>query len=149
MPLVNLTVVSPCRTHIAWTVVQVEDGLTFVTLFQKILAGAHPQLQVDEQLSHSTLDKAFVGHSKESMSVVDEKLVLNDVCSMFGSHIEYLVQLQLTVPDVPQSSQTLRNAFTIVMSSSRVRESEKKLPPRIQVRTKKDQLYNDVVSFFE
>ena len=35
------------------------------------------------------------------------------------------------------------------MSSSRAMESEKKLPPRIQVRTKKDQLYNDVVSFFE
>ena len=149
MPLVNLTVVSPCRTHIVWRVVQVEDGLTFVTLFQKTLAGAHPQLQVDEQLSRSTLDQVFVGHSKESMSIVDEKLVMNDVCSMFGSHIKYLVQLQLTVPDVPQSSQTLRNAFTILMSSSRAMKSEKKLPPRIQVRTKKDQLYNDVVSFFE
>ena len=125
MPLVNLTLVSLCRTHIAWTVVQVEDGLTFVTLFQKILTGAHPWVQVDEQLSHSTLDKVFVGHSKESISVVDEKLVMNDVCSMFSSHIKYLVQLQLTVPDVPQSSQTLRNAFTILMSSSRVRESEK------------------------
>ena len=86
--------------HIAWTVVQVQDGLTFVTLFQKILVGDHPWLQVDEQLSCSTLDKFFVGHSKESMSVVDEKFVMNDVCSMFGSLIN-LVQLQLTVPDVP------------------------------------------------
>ena len=122
MPLVNLALVSLCRTHIAWTV-QVEDGLTFVMLFQKILAGAHPRLQVDEQLSRSMLDKVFVGHSKESMSVVDKKLVVNDVCSMFGSHIKYLVQLQLTVPDVPQSSKTLRNAFTILMSSSRARET--------------------------
>ena len=64
--------------------------------------------QVDEQLCRSTLDQAFVDHSKEFMSVVDEKLVVNDVCSMFGSQIKYLVQLQLTVPDVPQSSQTLR-----------------------------------------
>ena len=109
------------------------------------LVGTLPRLQVDEQLSRSTLDKVFVGHLKESMSVVDEKLVVNDVCSMFGSHIKYLVQLQLTVPDVPQSSQTLRNAFTILMSSSRARESEKKLP----LRTKKDQLYNDVVYFWE
>ena len=147
MPVVNLSVVSPCRTHIAWTVVQIEDGLTFVTLFQKILAGAHPRLQVDEQLSHWTLDKVFVGHSKDSMSVVDDTLVVNDVCSMFGSHIKYLVQLQLTVQDAPQSWQTPRNAFTILMSSSRARESEKKLPPRVQVRTKKDQLYNDVVAF--
>ena len=72
-----------------------------MTLFQKILAGAHPQVQVDELLSCSMLDKVFVGHSKEPMSVVNEKLVVNDVCSMFGSHIKYLVQLQLTVPDVP------------------------------------------------
>ena len=143
MPLVNLTLVSPCRTHVPWTVVQVEDGLTFVTLFQKILAGAHPRLQVDEQLSLSTLDKVFVGHSKEAMSVVDEKLGVNDVCSLFGS---YLVQLQVTLQDTPQS-QTLRNAFTVLMCSAR--EDGRKLPPRIEVRTKKDQLYNDVVSFFE
>jgi len=50
------------------------------------------------------------------MSVLDDTLVVNDVCSMFGSHIKYLVQLQLTVQDAPQSSQTLRNAFTILMS---------------------------------
>ena len=64
MPLVNLTLVSPCRTHVPWTVVQVEDGLTFVTLFQKILAGAHPRLQVDEQLSLSTLDKVSLATPK-------------------------------------------------------------------------------------
>ena len=149
MPLVNLTVVSPCRTHITWTVVQIEGGLTFVTLFHKILGGAHPRLLVDEQLSYSTLDKVFVGQSKDSMSVVDDKLVIDDVCSMFGSHIKYLVQLQVTVQDAPQSSHTLRSAFTILMSSSRAMQSEKKLPPRVQVRTKKDQLYNDVVAFFE
>lgn len=128
MPLVNLTVVSPCQTHIAWTAVEIEDGLTFVTLFQKILAGAHQRLQVDEQLSYSTLDKVFVGYSKDSMSIVDNRIFINDVCSMFGSHIKYLVQLQLTVQDAQQSSPTLRNAFTILMSSSRARES-KKLPP--------------------
>lgn len=135
MPLVNLTVASPCRTHITWTVVQIEDGLTFLTLFQKILAGAHPQLQVDEQLSHSTLDKVFVGHSKDSLSVVDDKLAINDVCSMFGSHIKYLVQLQVTVSDIPYSSQTLRNAFTVLMSSSRARESENKLPRLVERKT--------------
>ena len=120
-----------------------------MTLFHKILGGAHPRLLVDEQLSHSTLDKVFVGQSKDSMSVVDDKLVIDDVCSMFSSHIKYLVQLQVTVQDAPQSSQTLRNEFTILMSSSRAMQSEKKLPPRVQVRTKKDQLYNDVVAFFE
>lgn len=85
-----------------------------VTLFYKILAGGHPQLEVDEQLSHSTLDKVFVGHSRQTMSVVDEKLVINEVCYVIGSHIKYLVKLQLTVQDAPQSSQTIQNAFTIL-----------------------------------
>jgi len=108
-------------------------------LFQKILAGAPPRLQGDEQLSHSTLDKVFVGHSKDSVTVVDDTLVVYDVCCIFGSQIKYLVQLQLTVQNAPQSLQTLWNAFTILMSSSRVRESKKKLPPRVEVRTKKHQ----------
>ena len=94
MPLVNLTMLSSSRSHITWTVIQVEDGLTFVTLFQSIIAGSHPRLHVDELLSRSTLEKVFVGHSKEAMSVVDELLGVNDVCSLFGSHIKYVVRLQ-------------------------------------------------------
>ena len=45
------------------------------------------------------------------MSVVDEKLVVNDVCSMFGSHIKYLVQLQLTVPVFPNPSHQCGDAI--------------------------------------
>ena len=81
----------PTNTHIPWMIVQVKDGLTYVTLFQKILAGAHPQLQLDEQLSCSMLNKVFVDHSEEYMCVVRKKLSLHDVCSVFGSHIKYLV----------------------------------------------------------
>ena len=53
MPLLNITVISAMRGHIPWTVVQVEPGLTFVQLFEKIIAGAHRMLVVDEHLSHS------------------------------------------------------------------------------------------------
>ena len=103
--------VSSSRCHIPWTVVQVEDGLTFLTLFLSIKCGAHPRLTADEQLSASNLNKVFVGHTKESLSVVDEWLIVNDVCSVFGSHIKYLVQL--VVQEMPQNStQTvLRNTF--------------------------------------
>ena len=54
MPLLNLTVLG-YRPHIPWTVVQVETGLTFSALFTKIVAGAHPRLVVDEELSRSSL----------------------------------------------------------------------------------------------
>ena len=151
MPLVNLTVLSSTHSHISWTVIQVEDGLTFVTLFWSIIAGSHPRLHVDEVLSRSTLEKVFVGHSKEAMSIVDELLGVNDVCSLFGSHIKYLVRLQslgLHDPNSPQAV-PLRNAFTVLMSSSRAMKDCAKLPSTIVVRTKKDQLYNDVIAFLE
>ena len=64
-----------------------------LSLFQRILARVHPRLQVDEHVSRSGLGQVFVGHSKESTES----------------------------DDVPQSSQTpLRNAFTVLMSSSKV-----------------------------
>ena len=85
MPLVNVTVVSSSKGHIPWTVVQVEPGLTFVQLFRKIVAGAHPMLEVDEGLSQAILSNVFVGQSKESLSVVDKSLLIDEVCN-WSSH---------------------------------------------------------------
>ena len=79
--LVNLTISIACRTKIPLTVIQVEDGLTFLHLFTKILAGYHPKLNVDDELAHSTVEKIMISQSKESFSVVDERLCLDDVCS--------------------------------------------------------------------
>ena len=90
MPLVNLTVLSSHRSHIPWTIVQIEAGLTFIGLYSKILAGCHPKLQPDD-LCNCTLDKVLVGHTKESLSVVDEQLVIDDVCAVFGQHIKFYV----------------------------------------------------------
>ena len=55
MLLLNLTVVGAHRSHIPWTVVQVGTGLTFSTLFSKIVAGSQPRLTVDKALSQSSL----------------------------------------------------------------------------------------------
>ena len=73
--------------HIPWTV-HVETGLTFSALFSKIVAGTHPRLTVDEELSRSRLDKVFVGHKKDSLSIVDEQLIV-EVCAMFGQHVKF------------------------------------------------------------
>ena len=58
MPLVNLTISIACRTKIPWTVIQVEDGLAVSHLFTKILAEYHPKLNGDDELAHSTVEKA-------------------------------------------------------------------------------------------
>ncbi len=65
MPLLNVTVVSSNRGHIPWTVVQIEPGLTFVQLFQKILSGSHPMLVIEDQaLSQSALDKVLLANAE-------------------------------------------------------------------------------------
>ena len=84
MSLINLTVTGVYKTHIPWTVIQVETGLTFSLLFSKIVAGAHPRLVVDEELSHSSLDKVHIGLTKDSLSIVDEQLNVDNVCAVFG-----------------------------------------------------------------
>ena len=89
IPLVNLTVLS---SHILWTVVQIEAGLMFSGLYSKILNGGHPKLLPSELLCEDcTLDKVLVGQTKEPLSVVDEQLVIDDVCPIFGQHIKLYV----------------------------------------------------------
>ena len=95
MTLLNLTVLGAHRPHIPWTVVQVQTGLTFSALFSKMAAGTHPRLVVEEELSRSRLDKVFVGHTKDSLSTVDEHLIIDDVCAMFGQHMKYTVTLPM------------------------------------------------------
>ena len=90
------------RSHITWTVVQVETGLTFSGLFSKIVAGAHPRLVVNEELSRSNLDKVYVGHTKDSLSVVNKQLIVDDVCAMFGQHVKFT--MTLATVRKPQSS---------------------------------------------
>ena len=46
MPLLNICLVSSVRVLLSWTVVQVDDGLTFLNLYEKIRAGVYPMLTV-------------------------------------------------------------------------------------------------------
>ena len=49
--------------------------------FTKIVAGAHPRLVIDEELSYSFLDKVHIGLTKDSLSIVDEQLNVDNVWS--------------------------------------------------------------------
>ncbi len=141
MPLLNVSVVSTGNSHIPWTVVQIEPGLTFIELLAKILSGAYQMLHVDEFLSQSIkLDKVFIGQSRDCLSIVDEKLVIDDVCKAFGQHVKFVV--------VQSGTQTYRNAFKVLMQAQCAIDL-KPLPSRVHERTKKDKLYNDIISFLE
>ena len=105
------------RPHILWTVVQVQTGLTFSALFSKI---THPRLAVDEELARSRLDKVFVGHTKESLSTVDEQLIVDDVCAMFGQHVKFTVTLPTLSEDAATVSEVplLRNVVQVCNTST-------------------------------
>ena len=68
------------------------DGSDVSSLFSKIVAGAHPRLVVDEELSHSSLDEVHtgIGLTKDSLSIVDEQLNVDDVCAMSGQHVKFI-----------------------------------------------------------
>ena len=149
MPLLNVSVVSTGNSHIPWTVVQIEPCLTFIELLAKILSGVYQMLHVDEFLSQSKLDKVFVGQSRDCLSIVDEKLVIDDVCKAFGQHVKFVVvQSESSAEQDASGTQTYRNAFTVLMQAQRAIDL-KPLPSRVHERTKKDKLYNDIISFLE
>ena len=138
MPLLNIAVVSASRGHIPWTVIQIEPGLTFVQLFEKIVASAHPILSLDVVLTGLQLEKVLVGQAREVLSVVDENLMIDDVCPVFGQHVKYLV-LDGPNPDASacstSCSSNLRNASTVLMKSQKAIDS-KTLPSKHQEQNK-------------
>ncbi len=147
MPLLNISVTSSNRGLIPWTVVQIVSGLTFVELFVKIIAGGHPMLIVNEYLSRCTLDKVFLGQSKDALSVVDSKLVIDDVCSVFGQFVKFAVlHVEAEAEEEPT---VLKNALTLLMNAQRSASAPKQLPDTKQEKTKKDKLFNDLVAFFK
>ena len=104
MTLLNLTVLGAHRPHIPCTVVQVKMGPTFSAPFSKIIAGAHPSLAVDEELSRSKSDKVYVGPTKDTLSIVDKQLIVDDVCAMFGQHTNFTVTVATRMPNLPRST---------------------------------------------
>ena len=84
-------------------------------------------LPVDEVLSRSKLDKVFVGNSRECQSIVDDNLVIDDVCAAFGQHVKYLV-----MESEPSASaeQVSRNALSVLMELQRAIDL-KPLPSRV------------------
>lgn len=90
MPLLNVCVASSVRTLLPWTVVQVDDELTFTALYQKIVAGVYPMLTVCT--TGYQLTKVMVGSTKDSLSAVDPELMVDDVLEIFGHCAKFVVK---------------------------------------------------------
>ena len=56
MTFVNLTVQGSHRRYIPWTVIEILSGKTFSGLFEEILAGDHPRLIVNKELTRCTFE---------------------------------------------------------------------------------------------
>ncbi len=56
-------------------------------------------IRVNAGMSGLNLEKVFVGQSKESISVVDKQLILDDVCKLFGQHVKFSV---VQLPQAPE-----------------------------------------------
>ena len=71
---------------------------------------------------------------------------LTDACSIFGSFVKFIVELQSINQDMSRISM---NAFSILMAAQRsLHDLEKSgLQRTITERTQKDRLYNDLIQF--
>ena len=85
------------------------------------------------------LESAFLGKSKDSLDRVDLCLELDAIIPTFGPFLRFYTSdchLQPLPPVV--------NAFSVMMSSQR-QQQQPRLPSYVPVRTRKDELYNDVL----
>ena len=76
MPLLNISVFSPFKTHHRQSY-KCRQVLRFLHSFLKTVAGAHLAFVVDFQLSQSIIKKVHIAHTKDSFSIVDEQLNVN------------------------------------------------------------------------
>ena len=137
---------------IPWTICNVDPGLPFKSFYEKLCAGS---LELFEQfaskLGATRLTSTFAGPAKDSLSAVDGKLPMDEVCRQFGS----FVRLSCDKVEVGSASTTSdtdvpvrQNAFQVLMMNQRALSSRTTLPACLEPRTNKDKLFNELVLLF-
>jgi len=81
------------------------------------------------------LESAALGKSKESLEL---SLCLESAVQLFGPYLHYYKH------NIIQATPPLPNVFSILMYNQRLL-SQPRVPEKLQVRTRKDKLYNDVI----
>ncbi len=123
------------RTVLPWTIVQlVEDSHTFNDFFTEVVK---PRLNTND----CELLSASVGPDKTTLDPVDTNLLVLPVLNSFGRFLKYYV-------DIPEDPSSLSGA---IISSGPI---DSTVTPNltfvtaVNVRNKKDQLYNDLINLF-
>lgn len=148
MALLSVLIQAPGRCLVPWTIFQADPSASFGDLFNTIASGSVRVIAPSAELAEATLERVLVGPCKESLSVVDRGLFVGDVCRVFGQFVRYDVVLLLQTHET--SAPTARtNAFTKMIQSSMdlAAAAQKPFPDSVLVRTKKDELYNDLIAY--
>lgn len=146
MVLLNVLVVSKedSKVLLGWEIIRsLSPEATFESLFHEKLV---PRINPPHPQSKVKLDSCFIGKEKHCLDKTDVSFLIADVSSMFEPFVKlFAVYDQPTNPRPPAP---VRNAFSIMMMAQQ-RLSVPVVPSRIPARTKKDELYNDVVDVLE
>ena len=95
------------------------------------------------------ISDVFVGSSQErTMVYVSPDLSLSPIVVQFGKYLKVIVLLEEVDPQPPTQTLPVRNAFEVMAQAQKDR-AKRRFPSPIEQRTKKDQLYNDLLSFCE
>ena len=135
MAVINTSVFSEQyrRTILPWTIVQLkEESHTFSEFFLEAIA---PRLSTRE----SKLLSAYVGPEKTSLDPVDTSLAVLPVVNSFGRFLRYYVEID------EGSVLSCETTSGLVSPSPSASGSFVSL---VNVRNKKDKLYNDIATFF-
>jgi len=98
MAFVCVSVITANLAIVAWSVISVEDDMTFTNLLDSVKAGKYTIILVSEKLARSEIEKVFVGTDKTALSMVDQRLNVVEVTSKFGSYVKFAVKCE----DEPQ-----------------------------------------------
>ena len=85
-------------------------------------------------------------HDSKFITVGDWNLNLCSSAELIGKYVKYYVTASLTITQ-QQPAKTQVNAFTVMMAASRAVSKANAELTLVDVRTEKDKLYNDLVSF--
>ncbi|CAB4028703.1 Hypothetical predicted protein [Paramuricea clavata] len=155
MTLTNCCIVKEKKHQVLypWTVTKC---CTVVTLREYHNSCLKLKLNISEEVPFELqLTSAYIGSSKISLDRADLDLDLAEAVGIFGPFIKYQVaDLVLNDKDKQsgndQDKQPCSSAFDVLMDTQRCL-CRHKLPKKIekQNKTKKDELYNDVIVLFE
>ena len=97
-----------------------------------------------------TVEKCYVGHSKNSLDTTDPSFLIHEVVSTFGQYVEFHVSMgtQEAVSQVRSGANSRQTAFDFLMQAQKNLPLPT-LPERISARTRKDDLYNTITDLLE